>query len=288
MRILILGSSGMLGRYILKELKNVHNVFHNGIKKRKYSLSDTLKLKKLIIESNPQVIINTSGVTNIELCEKNKVKSKKINVVMVKKVFELKKKLKKNFKFIQISTDQLYDSKSKKKGVETAKPIINNEYARQKYSAEEICKKNKSIILRTNFFGKSTIKKKSFSDWAVKAFREKKSFFLVDNVLITPLRMKTISKIISKLLKVKNLRSHGVYNLGSRGGISKKNLALKLASILNIKNKLFKIRKINDICDVKRSENMMMNVSKFERTFSIMLPKIDEEIKSETLNYEKN
>lgn len=288
MRILILGSSGMLGRYILKELKNAHKVFHNGIKKRKYSLSNTLKLRKLIIESNPEVIINTSGVTSIELCEKNKVRSKKINVAMVKKVFELKKKLKKNFKFIQISTDQLYDSKNKKKGVETAKAIINNEYARQKYRAEEICKKNKSIILRANFFGRSVIKKQSFSDWAVKTFREKKFFFLVDNVLITPLRMKTISKIISKLLKVKNLRRHGVYNLGSRDGISKKNLALKFASILNIKNKLFKIRKINDICDVRRSENMMMNVSKFEKTFSIILPTIDEEIKSEILNYEKN
>ena len=45
---------------------------------------------------------------------------------------------------------------------------------------------------------------------------------------------------------------------------------------------------INDICDVKRSENMMMNVSKFEKTFSIILPKIDEEIKNEILNNEQN
>ena len=288
MRLLILGSSGMLGRYVLKELKNTHKVFHNGIKKRKYSLLNISNLRKLLVQSNPEVVINALGYTNIDFCEKDKKKSKLINVNIVKNIFKLKKELKQKFKFIQISTDHIYDSKNNKKSKETAKPIINNEYAKQKFSAEKICKKNKSIILRTNFFGKSMIKKQSFSDWAIKSFRRKKSFFLVDDVFFSPLRMKTISEIISKLLKKKYLKNYGIYNLGSKDGISKKSLALKFASILSVKNKLFETKKINEICDIKRSKNMKMDVSKFEKAFSIALPTVQKEIKNEIINYEKN
>lgn len=288
MRILVLGSSGMLGKYIFQELKKKHLVFHNGINKKKYSLSDIKKLKKLIIFSKPEVIINAAGFTNIDLCEKNKKKSKIINVKIVENIFKVKKKLKKKFSFIQISTDQIYDCKKNFKAKEIEKPKINNEYTRQKYLAEKVCRKNKAIILRVNFFGLSMVSKDSFSDWIIKSFKRKKTFYLVDDVFFTPLRMLTIAKIISKILKSTNIKKYGVFNLGSKDGISKKNFALKFAKLLNIDNKLYQTKKINNICSTKRSKNMMMNVLKFEKTFKIVLPKVYKEIKDEISSYEKN
>ena len=288
MRILLLGSSGMLGKYIFQELKKNHLLFHNGINKKKNSLSKINKLKKLLITSRPDVVINAAGFTNIDLCEKNKKKSKIINVKIIENIFNLKKKLNQQFSFIQISTDQIYDFKNKYKAKEIDKPKINNEYSKQKYLAEKVCKKNKSIILRVNFFGLSMVKKESFSDWIIKSFKKKKPFYLVDDVFFSPLRMFTIAKIISKILRTEHLKRYGIFNLGSKDGISKKSFALRFADLLNIDNKLYQTKKINNICSTKRSKNMMMNVLKFEKTFKIVLPKVYKEIKEEILSYEKN
>ena len=76
MRILILGSSGRLGNLLYKSLKCNHQVFNNGLKKRKYDISNFNKIKKLLT-NKLDLIINCSGNTNIEFCEKNKILIKK-------------------------------------------------------------------------------------------------------------------------------------------------------------------------------------------------------------------
>ena len=116
-KVLILGSSGLLGSQIYKKLKNNKKIklFHNGLKKKKIDLLNSAKLRKLIISTCPNLIINSVGFTNIEKCEKNKIISKKINFGIVKELFDLKKEKKLNFNLIQISTDQFYKQKKKQK-----------------------------------------------------------------------------------------------------------------------------------------------------------------------------
>ena len=47
-RILILGSSGILGKNLVIQLKNKYKVSHNGLKKRKFNLTRLGSLKKNI------------------------------------------------------------------------------------------------------------------------------------------------------------------------------------------------------------------------------------------------
>ena len=78
-RILILGSSGILGRNLVYQLKNNYKVFHNGLKKRKLNLTNLDSLKKILINSKPDLIINCAAVTNLDICEKEKLKTKEVN-----------------------------------------------------------------------------------------------------------------------------------------------------------------------------------------------------------------
>ena len=71
MRILILGSSGRLVNILYKSLKKKHQLFHNGLNKRKYDISNFNKIKKLFL-NKLDLIVNCSGETNIEICEKKK------------------------------------------------------------------------------------------------------------------------------------------------------------------------------------------------------------------------
>lgn len=288
MNILVLGSSGFLGKKIFRTIKSISNLsaFHNGLVKKKYDLTQITQLKKIIKHSNPDLIINASAISDIDECEQNKKKTYKINVDVVKNIFKIKKKKKLNFFFIQFSTDQLYDSKKTLANKETSNIKINNEYARQKAKLEIICKKNKCLILRTNFFGKSK-NKKNLTNWIFYSFKKRKKINLFKDIYFSPLRIDTLCKIIKYIIINKKYNYRGVFNLGSKKFISKSNFAIFFAKKTKIYNKNYSLVKVNSILKVKRSRNMIMNSTKFEKTFKIMLPKIKHEIMNEAKNYLK-
>jgi dTDP-4-dehydrorhamnose reductase len=174
MKTLILGSSGLLGSKIYLFLKKKKiNIINNGINKRKLQLTNLNNLK-FLLKKKPDLIINCAAATNIEKCEKSYKETSKINIGLAKNIFLLKKKFNLNFSVIFFSTDQVYDSKKPSK--ENSKLAIYNNYAYQKLNAEKIYAKNESIIFRTNFFGKGTVEKKSFSDWIYSSFKSNKKF----------------------------------------------------------------------------------------------------------------
>jgi dTDP-4-dehydrorhamnose reductase len=287
MNILILGSSGLLGRELYDFLKSYKQikVYHNGLKSRNFNINNRRELKKLIFKSNPYLIINASGITNVDYCEKEKNISRKLNVGLVKTIFKLKNEFKLNFFFIQFSTDQIYDSKKIIQNKESFKLKINNEYSKQKSAQEKICLKNKSLILRTNFFGKSYNKKQSFSDWIFRSFNNKKEFYLFKDVYFNPLRIYTICNIIKNIIIKKKFKIDGIYNLGSRGFMSKSKFAIYFAKKAKVYKKNYLLKKINSVLKVKRSRNMVMDVKKFQAKFNINLPKIQNEIINETRKY---
>lgn len=281
MKILILGSSGKLGSELFNTLKkNKFNVFNSGIKKRNSNLTSLINLEKIISKRNYDVIVNCLSYPNIDLCEKNKKKAKLINFNIVDNLILLKKKLNLNYKLIQISTDHLYDSKFRIKNNEKSQIKINNYYAYTKYLAEKIALKNKEIVLRTNFFGELKNKKKTFSSWVIDSFQNKKKFYLANDVFFSPLSLSTLTMIISKIIKNHN-KLHGLYNLGSKGIISKKDFAILFARKLNIYNQNYEIKNINKITKVKRSKNMVMDSSKLEKKLKININLIENEIYKE-------
>ena len=290
MNVLILGSSGLLGKniyYKLKEYK-IFKIFHNGISKRKENLLKLKNLEKILKKSNPELIINSMAMANIDFCEKNKKISRSVNVETVKNIFFLKMRNNLKFNLIQFSTDQVYDSKYKYRNKETSRPVINNEYAKQKSVVEKICMRNKSLILRINFFGKSFSKNTSLTDWIYKSFKSNKKFYLFDDVLFNPVRIQTISNIIFKIIYLKKYDERGIFNVGTRDGISKSDFAIYFAKKLRIYNKKYSLVGINNYLKTKRSKNTIMCVNKLEKLLNINMPSIRTEIFKELKVYKKN
>lgn len=285
MRILVLGSSGFLGSAIINILKKKFQIFNNGLKKRKYDLSKKNSVEKLINKSKPHVIINCAAVADIEYAEKNKKKTKLINAELVKWIQNHNKKLKKKFWFIHFSTDSLYFKNKKNAEVDKIKAL--NYYSKTKLLAENYCNAN-SLIFRTNFFGKSNLKQNSFSDFVYKSFKSNKEFYLINNIFFNPLRVNTIAIILKKILEKKEIY-YGIYNLGSRGLLSKYNFAIFFAKKAGIyKPNCYKIVNSKKIFLIKRSNFMAMSVKKFEKKFRYKLPHINKEILDEVKkNYEK-
>ena len=286
LKVLILGSSGTLGKQIYKALINNSNIklFNSGLRKRKIDLTKSIELKKFILSINPDLIINCVALTNVDECEKNKLLSKKINCGIVTKIFKLKSEKKLIFNFIHFSTDQLYNNEERKSIKESSKVFLINNYCKHKRMSELICQKNKSLIFRTNFFGRS-IGNKSFSDWVFASFKSKKKIYLFNDVYFNPLRVVTIAKIVSLIITKKQYRYSGIYNLGSKNSLTKSDFALIFAKKTGILNSNYEYISVNKLLKVKRSNNMFMDVSKFEKKFQIKLPMIVNEINNEIKNY---
>ena len=133
-KILILGSSGLLGSNLFRILKNKYNTSHNGIKKRNLDINNLSKLDLLIKKKEPDLIINCVAITNIDDAEKNKKKTYKINVQLVKNLILLQKKYK--FWFIHFSTDSFYNSAGKNN--ENSKKYFLNYYSKTKYLSDNL------------------------------------------------------------------------------------------------------------------------------------------------------
>ena len=269
-KVFIVGSNGFLGSNIKNNLKK--NKFYNLLtnNSKKIDFSNTKICKKTLTLLKPDIIINCAAKTNIEFCEKNKKITYNSNVKIVKNLTDYVKTY--NCKLIHISTDHVYNSKF---GYSSeAKKLAINYYAKSKLLGENYAIKSNAIILRTNFFGLSN-KKGNLINWIVKSAKKREKIFLYDNIFFSPLNIKTLVKIIIKIL---NSNKRGIYNLGSKNKISKSLFILKIAKKLKIKlnYKIINYEPLNFI--VKRPKDMSMNIRKFQKTFRTNLPTIESEI----------
>ena len=148
----------------------------------------------------------------------------------------------------------------------------------------EALRHNKSLILRTNFFG-TTKKYKGNLSWFFEKIKNKKMINLFNDVYFSPLYVDTLCQIISELC-IKDL--YGIYNVGCINKVSKKNFYLMISKKLNL-NFLYRSVKLNDVIKkfkiTRRPKDMAMNINKFQKSFKIKLPTIKKEIERFAYDY---
>ena len=185
--ILLVGASGLFGSNFVNKNINKYNIVCNLNKKKVYSLiNKKLKLdlfnKKILIKQikkiKTDIILNAAGLTDINGCEINRNKATKVNFHLVKNLVSVANLL--DIKFLQISTDHIFDGLKKKYFKETDKATPLNHYAKTKLDADNYILKNckKYLILRTNFFGWGTSHRNSLSDYIIKNLSLNKKFIL--------------------------------------------------------------------------------------------------------------
>ena len=271
-RILILGSSGLLGRKLCDILKKDFDIFSHihkkdffadGIKKTYINLFDIKKIRGFLIKYKPKVIINTSGITNVEQCERNRSKAYKTNVEINNLFSSLSNKY--NFKFVSISSDHLFGVSSKSKYLETDQTFAINYYAHTKIISEKKILNNSdnSLVIRTNFFGEGLYYRKSFSDEIIDKLSSGLKVSLFNDVYFNPVSISKLSKIILLLIK-KNYK--GIINISSNEKISKYQFGLLLAKEFKLDRKLIIPIKLNSKKNlIKRPHNMCLDNSKLKK-----------------------
>lgn len=161
-RILILGASGMVGRTVFKYLSNELLDVTGTVRKKSgknqmnFIFSDKSSLNKLFKKYQFDCVINCIGIL------KKNNKGYGLNFALPKNLESLS--IFHKFKIINISSDDVYDSLSKKANEKT-KTKPDNPYGKSKLKGEIISKN--VLNIRTSFIGFDPIEKKGLIEWLI-------------------------------------------------------------------------------------------------------------------------
>ncbi len=277
--ILLSGSNGLLGTG-LKNYFNQNKINYYTIGRENCNfngdIKDNLFVEKTIKSLEPSVFINMAAITDVDFCEDNKELAYKVNTEFPLLVSKILKSTKNKYYIIQISTDQVYSGIGPHNESD-ANPI--NYYSFTKYETEKLLKNVNAISLRTNFFGKSLNKNKfSFTDKIYNSCLNEKKFNVFNDVYFSPVSLNTIYYVINSLIK-KNI--NGIYNLGTKEGMSKKEFALYFSKLVNLNTKNIIGNSQKDVnLLAKRPNDMRLNSQKLESKLEIKFINLKDEIKS--------
>ncbi|OBT24233.1 dTDP-4-dehydrorhamnose reductase family protein [Vibrio splendidus] len=282
-RVIIVGSSGLLGASLTNYLAGLYDVktvtSSSSESDFKVDMSDKQPCLNLLSELGPDFIINLAAYTDVDGCESNIEKAYRINSKIAENIAEYCKGNSQAF-VIHISTDHFYDEERSSED----KVRIYNSYAMTKYSAELSYIPEQTTVFRTNFFGRSSSSVSlGLCDSIYKLASSGKELNLFNNVYFSPVSINTLCSIIELSLKK---MIPGIYNVGSKNGMSKQDFLLEFlqkCGIKEIKYKSVNVELMNFL--VKRPKDMRMDVTLFERKFDFILPTLTEEIESVANEY---
>lgn len=159
--ILVTGSNGLLGQKITdlalqndqidltatSRGENRHPV-KEGYRYVNLDILDHQRLREVVTAQQPQVIINTAAMTNVDACEQDPAGCHRLNVETVQTLVTLCEEL--DIHLIHLSTDFIFDGKAGPYGEEAA-PNPLSLYGRSKLDAERLIQQSscKWTILRT-------------------------------------------------------------------------------------------------------------------------------------------
>lgn len=282
-KLLILGSNGLLGSYVSKHLASDFSIYEHSRNPSNTFKADMLKLeevKRLLNKVQPYTVLNLVALADVDACA-NVQNAYLGNVKTAENLAESVQTDSSQPYVLHISTDHVYDARQPNS---ESQVCLTNNYAFSKYASEMAFKGIKASCLRTNFFGKSVAQKKSFSDWIVESLSSGDQIHVFNDVFFNPLSLCTLSKNIAK---ISSLQPVGIFNLGSREGMSKAEFAFSLAEELGLPTKLLKPKSVNEATFLKeyRPRGMLMNVEKIESLLEQQMPTLRDEIKLVSKEY---
>ena len=225
-KVLVFGSSGMLGNYLCNMLKQKgYTVVENDISSGGIDITNELEVRETVYESNPQYVVNCAAYTNVNMAEEQPELAFKINADAPGYMAKICKQL--DLPFIHVSTDYVFGD-NKEDGYpeeyDSFKPL--NEYGKSKLKGEQsvLDTMGKSYIFRTSWlFGPNAT---NFISKISQAARSNPELKVVTDEIGCPTYVRDLSEGI--LLAVEEKIQPGIYHVCSRDSLSRYEFAREI------------------------------------------------------------
>lgn len=226
MKILLFGSTGMLGKYVFQVLNKNFEV--HCIIRDEYNIETDswLKLEHIITNNlqNHDVIINCAGVIPQKYKNDDFRKYIRVNTLFPHKLSEISNKI--GCKFIHITTDCVFDGL-------TGKYVLNNNHtAKDIYGiSKSLGEPEDATIIRTSIIGEELYNKKSLLEWVIS--NKNKKIIGFENHYWNGITCLTLAKLIYNIIKNETYWN-GVKHICSNEIISKFTLCQYINDIYNL------------------------------------------------------
>ena len=278
--ILVTGSPGMLGSCLVPYLRSRGNevveLSRTGQSSVHADLSDSGQVCAALDRIVPRSIVNLAALADVDACQRTPQRAYVANVRIVENLAAWIDARGKGCQLVHISTDQVYDGAGPHREDDVT---LTNYYGFSKYAGELAAARVGATVLRTNFFGPSQCAgRASLSDWLVKSLTARDAVTVFDDILFSPLVLRTLVEQIDRVIREPRA---GVFNLGSKQGMTKADFAFALAQILDLPTASIsrgnsESRKLT----AYRPKDMRMDSTRFEQAYSVQLPTLREELHS--------
>lgn len=284
MRLLVIGASGFIGRYILSLAKErgylvLGTQFSAGRADLiKFNLlTDRIAdiIPKSFFETNEQICgVICSAISKIDQCWINREQSYKINVINTIRLLNDFKRL--GIRAVFLSSEQVYDGK---RGYydESIPPSPVNEYGRQKAEIESYINSNlpRDIVLRLSMIiGDDPAEKHLLAQWYSWVL-DNKPITCIEGQVFSPTYVKDVAKGTIEALN-KNL--NGLYNLTNPEFFAREELARQFLITLNKDKEINIVIKPQEEFGFpeRRSLKSYLDGSKFNKTIGMCFTPVKE------------
>ena len=281
MKLFITGISGLLGlNFALQASKEFevsgaylnHPVYLAGVEPLLLDLTSFASTEEVLHGIQPDIIVNTAALTDVDGCEENPDTAYQLNVDIARNVATVANDL--GSRLVHISTDQLFDG-TKSWCTEEDTPAPINTYGRTKWLAEGevIGACPQALIIRTNFFGWGTSRKSSFSDWILRGLEQQRPLGMFTDVFFTPILM---NHLVDMAISMATSEAHGIFHVTGSERISKHDFALKLVEAFGYSTELIQPTSVEQFpFKAPRPKEMTLNCEKAENSLKLPMPTVD-------------
>jgi len=245
MKILITGSNGLLGQKLVQLITRNGNheliatargvnrlPFEDGYVFESLDITNEQEVWNVVKKHQPDVIINTAAMTNVDQCETERDDCWKLNVTAVEHLIKAAEETKAFL--LQLSTDFIFDGQDGPYNEEAeANPV--SYYGESKLAAEELLIKSKlewAIARTVLVYGIAhDMSRSNIILWVKKSLEEGKEIQVVDDQWRTP----TLAEDLAKgCLLIAEQKAKGIYNISGDDLLTPYEMAVKTAEFFDL------------------------------------------------------
>ncbi|WP_421077870.1 dTDP-4-dehydrorhamnose reductase [Methanothermococcus sp. Ax23] len=285
-KIAIIGL-GMIGYELVKKYDDLGFKVHvitrsdkglfdsdSGITKHFVDIANENKIKETIMGINPDFVINTAAITNVDLCETERELAYKTNALAVGYIGEACKKL--NIPLCHISTDYVFDGE---KGNYVEDDEVNpiNYYGWTKAEGEKVLNElnyDLTSIVRISVPYFISPVKVNFFMWVLNTLKEGNEVNAVTDQWNTPTY---VPELTDGIIKIYEKDVNDLLHFGGGEKVSRYEFALKVAEIFDLNKDLIKPIRSSELgWKANRPKDTSLNSGKVEKLLGIKLKNVNE------------
>ncbi len=249
MKILLTGSNGLLGQKLVELICGSTNhalvatsrgenrlATNKGYQYISLDITKADEVALIVKQQQPDIIINTAAMTNVDQCETEQANCDRLNVDSVEYLVEAAEK--NNAFLIHLSTDFIFDGKTGPY-METAEPNPVSYYGLSKLKAEQLVQNSTAAwaIVRTVLvYGiAQDMSRSNIILWVKKSLEQGKQINVVDDQWRTP----TLAEDLAKgCLLVAEKKAKGIYNISGKDLLTPYEMAIHTANFFELDKNL--------------------------------------------------